>query len=96
MVTGLARAGARVALNYQNSTEVAEPAFAAFRDEGHEGMLVRADVTDASDVHRMMREIEDTCAARFFASLRDSRCVSSSSLGTSARYKSAASVPADW
>ena len=60
MVDGLARAGARVAMNYHNDTETAEAAFAAFRDAGHEGMLIRGDVTDANDVKWMVEEISKT------------------------------------
>ncbi|MFM1769695.1 MAG: 3-oxoacyl-[acyl-carrier-protein] reductase FabG [Verrucomicrobiota bacterium] len=57
MATSLGRAGARVALNYAHNTETAERAFAAYREAGLEGMLVRADVTREEEVQRMASEI---------------------------------------
>ncbi|MFM7799641.1 MAG: SDR family NAD(P)-dependent oxidoreductase [Planctomycetota bacterium] len=58
MAFGLARAGAKVAINYANSSEHADRTFREFRDAGLHGMLVRADVTDESEVARMCSEIE--------------------------------------
>ena len=60
MATALGRAGARVAFNYANSEATARQAFAEFQAEGLDGMLVRADVTDAKDIERMCGEIADT------------------------------------
>jgi 3-oxoacyl-[acyl-carrier protein] reductase len=58
MAFGLARAGAKVAINYANSREHADRTFREFRDAGLHGMLVRADVTDEADVARMCADIE--------------------------------------
>lgn len=57
MAMALARAGARVALNYQNSDEVANSAFAAFTEEGLTGILVKGDITDETEVDRIVAEI---------------------------------------
>ena len=58
MAFGLARAGAKVAINYANSREHADRTFREFRDAGLHGMLVRANVTDEAEVARMCTEIE--------------------------------------
>jgi 3-oxoacyl-[acyl-carrier protein] reductase len=58
MAFGLARAGAKVAINYANSHEHADRTWREFRDAGLHGMLVRADVTDEAGVDRMCGEIE--------------------------------------
>ena len=60
MAIALGRAGAKVALNYQNNTARAEAACAEFQIAGGEGLLVRGDVTSEADVARMMSEIEKT------------------------------------
>lgn len=60
MAAALGRAGARVAINYQNNTARAEQAFAAFQAAGGEGMLVRGDVTSEADVARMTDEVAKT------------------------------------
>lgn len=60
MAVALGRAGARVAINYQNNTARAEQAFAAFQAAGGEGMLVRGDVTSEADVARMTDEVAKT------------------------------------
>jgi 3-oxoacyl-[acyl-carrier protein] reductase len=60
MAAALGRAGARVAINYQNNTARAEQAFAAFQAAGGEGMLVRGDVTSEADVARMTAEVAKT------------------------------------
>jgi 3-oxoacyl-[acyl-carrier protein] reductase len=54
----LGEAGAAVALNYFNNEERAAKTFAEFEATGARGMMVRADVTDADDVNRMVAEIE--------------------------------------
>jgi 3-oxoacyl-[acyl-carrier protein] reductase len=58
MIAGLGKAGAKVALNYQNNKARAEAAFAELEAAGIEGMLVRGDVTDEAEVTRMMGEIK--------------------------------------
>ncbi len=57
MVAGLGKAGAKVALNYQNNAARAESAFAELEAAGIDGMLVRGDVTDEAEVGRMVAEI---------------------------------------
>lgn len=57
MATALGRAGAKVALNYQNNVERAEKAFADFRAAGCDGMLVKGDVTDPAAVERIVTEV---------------------------------------
>ncbi|MDA1276904.1 MAG: 3-oxoacyl-ACP reductase FabG [Verrucomicrobia bacterium] len=57
---GLGRAGAKVALNYFNDRTKAEKTFAEFSKTGAEGILARADVTDAKDVERMVAETVKT------------------------------------
>jgi len=54
---GLGRRGIKVALNYFNNTERAEATFAQFREAGGEGILVRADVSDAQDIDKMYAQI---------------------------------------
>jgi 3-oxoacyl-[acyl-carrier protein] reductase len=53
----LGKAGARVALNYQNNQSRAEATHAEFKAEGIASLLVRGDVTDESHVSRMTDEI---------------------------------------
>src|SRR5206468_3454554 len=60
MAVALGRAGAKVAINYQNNTARAEKAFAEFKAAGGEGMLARGDVTSEADVARMTSEIAKT------------------------------------
>jgi len=60
MALALGRAGAKVAINYQNNTARAETTFAEFKAAGGEGMLVRGDVTSEADVARMTSEIAKT------------------------------------
>ena len=57
MARELARAGAKVALNYANNRERAESVLHAFRDEGLEVGLFRADVTDEASVLELTRAI---------------------------------------
>ena len=58
MAVSLGRAGAKVALNFQNNTARAETALAEFKAAGCEGMLVRGDVSDEAEVARIISEIE--------------------------------------
>ncbi len=53
---GLAEAGARVAVNYARNESRARAMFDEFQSAGHEGLLARADVTNADEVNRMCRE----------------------------------------
>jgi 3-oxoacyl-[acyl-carrier protein] reductase len=53
----LARRGARVAMNYGNSREAAERAFAQLSAASKDSCLVRGDVTDAEDVNRLCGEV---------------------------------------
>jgi 3-oxoacyl-[acyl-carrier protein] reductase len=55
---GLGRAGAKVAMNYQNNVARAEQAFAEFQATGGKGMLIRGDVTSESQVALMTGRIE--------------------------------------
>ena len=57
MAIALGRAGAKVAINYQNNQARAEQTFAEFQAAGCEGMLVRANVIDEKEVARMTAEI---------------------------------------
>jgi 3-oxoacyl-[acyl-carrier protein] reductase len=54
---GLARAGARTAMNYANDRDVAEAAFAELQRVSRDSCLVQADATDPGDVERMCREV---------------------------------------
>ena len=55
----LGKAGAKVCINYANDRQKAEGAFAEFKDAGCEGILVRANATDAIQIQRMVQEIEE-------------------------------------
>jgi 3-oxoacyl-[acyl-carrier protein] reductase len=59
MAVALGRAGARVALNYFNSRETAERAFADYKSQKLDGMLVQADVTDQDSVNRMTTQVAE-------------------------------------
>ena len=50
---GLARCGARVALNYYNNEERAAKTFSEFEAEGFEGLMLRADVSDEESVNTL-------------------------------------------
>lgn len=52
----LGRGGAKVAINYFNDKAKAESTFAEFKTNGSDGALLRGDVTDPSDVERMVGE----------------------------------------
>lgn len=58
MALALGRAGAKVALNYCNDEGAANAALELYRGEGLEGALFRADVTQESEVQRMVAEVE--------------------------------------
>jgi 3-oxoacyl-[acyl-carrier protein] reductase len=57
MAIALGRAGAKVAINYQNNQARAEEAFAEFQAAGCSGVLVRGNVIDEGEVARMTEEI---------------------------------------
>jgi 3-oxoacyl-[acyl-carrier protein] reductase len=59
----LARAGAKVALNFQNNAARAEKTFAEFRAENLDGILTRGDVTSEVDVARVVREVAEKIGA---------------------------------
>ena len=54
MAFAMGAAGAKVAINYAHSQETAERTFDEFRAAGYKGMLVRANVTDESEVDGMI------------------------------------------
>jgi 3-oxoacyl-[acyl-carrier protein] reductase len=56
MALALARAGAKVAMNYANDAALAEAAFAELKSVASEACLVRADVTSQAEVRRMCSE----------------------------------------
>src|SRR2546426_2482692 len=62
MAVALGRAGAKVALNFQNNTARAEKALEEFKAAGCEGMLVRGDVSNEAEVARIVSEIARTLA----------------------------------
>ena len=53
----LARAGAKVAMNYANDRAVAEAAFDALRSESADSCLVAGDVTNPAGVAKIYREV---------------------------------------
>jgi 3-oxoacyl-[acyl-carrier protein] reductase len=59
MAMALGAAGARVAMNYANSSKRAELAFAEFQSAGYKGRLFRASVIDEAEVGRVTGEIAD-------------------------------------
>ena len=54
---GLARSGARVALNYFNNEERAAETFGECQAEGFEGVMLRGDVSDESAVNALCGEV---------------------------------------
>ena len=60
MVLELARAGAKVAINYANSRETAERTLAEVAATGAACCLVQADVTDEADVAHLCDEVAST------------------------------------
>ena len=57
MAIALGRAGAKVAMNFQNNAVRAKKTFADFEAAGCTGMMVRGDVTDEKDVARIVSKI---------------------------------------
>jgi 3-oxoacyl-[acyl-carrier protein] reductase len=57
LARSLARAGARVAINYLNGREAAEETLAAIKDAGGDAFLIQADVTDSNAVKAMLDEV---------------------------------------
>ncbi|MCA0209146.1 MAG: SDR family oxidoreductase [Proteobacteria bacterium] len=53
----LARAGVRVAINYNSGREAAEDTLKTIQDAGGDAFLVQADVTDSSAVKTMLEEV---------------------------------------
>ena len=53
----LARAGVRVAINYNSGREAAEDTLKTIKDAGGDAFLVQADVTDSSAVKAMLEEV---------------------------------------
>ena len=53
----LARAGARVAINYNSGREAAEETLKLVKDAGGDAFLVQADVTDSGAVKTMLEEV---------------------------------------
>jgi 3-oxoacyl-[acyl-carrier protein] reductase len=56
----LGAAGAKVAFNYCNSAQKAQDTFDQYRAAGHQGALVRADVSDPAGVSRLVDEVKST------------------------------------
>ena len=54
----LARAGARVAVNYKTRAAEAEAVCAEIRSQGGHAVAVQADVSIAAEVARMVRQVE--------------------------------------
>jgi 3-oxoacyl-[acyl-carrier protein] reductase len=56
----LGKRGAKVAFNYLNNEAAAQQTFAEFQSAGGQGMIVRADASDAADISRMVAEVNAT------------------------------------
>lgn len=56
----LGKAGAKVALNYQNNQTRAEATHAEFKEAGIPSVLIRGDVTSETEVSRMVGEIKES------------------------------------
>ena len=56
MAKALGRAGAKVAMNYFNNEERAAQTFAEYKETGAEGAMIRANVTDETEVNRLVAE----------------------------------------
>ena len=52
MAVALGQAGAKVAMNYFNNEERAAQTFAEYKETGAEGAMIRANVTDETEVNR--------------------------------------------
>ena len=59
MAFALARAGARVAMNFSNNEERAQQAYAEFEALGGTGILVRADVTNEQHVSSLVSQVSE-------------------------------------
>ncbi len=57
MTLALARQGAKVAINYANGRDAAEQALAELKQEGLQGALFQADVTDETTCNRLIADI---------------------------------------
>ncbi len=60
MAFALARAGARVAMNFSNNEVRARAAYAELESAGGTGILVRADVTNEQHVTAMVQQVTET------------------------------------
>jgi 3-oxoacyl-[acyl-carrier protein] reductase len=54
---GLGKRGAKVAFNYLNNEVAAQKTFDEFQAAGGQGMIVRADASDAGEISRMVAEV---------------------------------------
>ncbi len=54
---GLGKRGAKVAFNYLNNEAAAQKTFDEFQAAGGQGMIVRADASDAGEISRMVAEV---------------------------------------
>lgn len=61
IVTVLATAGARVAVNYSSDKEGAERVVQVITESGGKAIAVGADVSKSADVARLFREVDSTC-----------------------------------
>ena len=85
-----AREGARVGINYFHSSGGAEETLALVRQEGSQGVLLRADVSDESQVQAMVRSLAES-----FGGL--DVLVANSGIGTSESPDRVAEITAaDW
>lgn len=57
MVRTLSQCGADVAVHYQSNQEMAESLLLEIQEQGSKGLVVRADITDESDINRMKDEV---------------------------------------
>lgn len=57
---GLGKRGAKVAFNYMNNEAAAQATFDEFKAAGGEGMIIRADASDADEIKRMVAEVKST------------------------------------
>jgi 3-oxoacyl-[acyl-carrier protein] reductase len=57
------RAGMRIAVNYRSRAEDAEAVVATIKEAGGDAIALRADVAEASDVERLVREVESAFGA---------------------------------
>jgi 3-oxoacyl-[acyl-carrier protein] reductase len=57
------RAGMRIAVNYRSRADDAEAVVATIKEAGGDAIALRADVAEASDVERLVREVESAFGA---------------------------------